>query len=111
MKGFICSDDEFVAPAPYAVSSGGGALVGVTFGVAKADYGLGARGVFRRTGYIDLAKAAGEAWVAFTTKLYWDNTNKRLTSTASGNTFVGVAAQTQASADTVGRALLTGQLS
>ena len=32
-------------------------------------------------------------------KLYWDNTNKVLTTTASGNTIVGVAAAAAASGD------------
>lgn len=33
-----------------------------------------------------------------------------MTATATGNTLIGVARQSQASADTVGRVLLTGQI-
>jgi predicted RecA/RadA family phage recombinase len=58
---------------------------------------------------MDIAKATGEAWTAGQL-VYWDNTNKRLTTTSSGNGAArGAAAQAQASADTVGRALITGQ--
>lgn len=46
------------------------------------------------------AKFASEAW-AVGQVLYWDNTNKRLTTTASGNTKCGQALQPALAADTV----------
>ena len=39
-------------------------------------------------------------------KLYWDNTNKVLTTTASGNTIVGVAAEAALSGDANAKILL-----
>jgi len=109
MKGYKQDGTEFTAPAPYAVESGGGALIGSLFGVAKAKYASGARGVFVRTADTEIAKATGEAW-AIGAKVYWDNTNKRATTTATNNTLIGVAVQAQVSADTVGRVILTGQV-
>jgi len=48
----------------------------------------------------DAPKAAGEAWLVGA-DLYWDNTNKRFTTTATGNTKCGKALQPAAAADTV----------
>jgi predicted RecA/RadA family phage recombinase len=88
--------------APYDVPAGGGALVGSMFVVAIAAVLSGGSGQGRTVGVIDMAKATGQAWTQGV-KLYWDNTAKNLTTTAGGNTLVGVAAQAQASGDTVGR--------
>ena len=100
---------EFIAP--YAVTSGSGMLVGILFSVALNDAAQGGRVEGRRFGVFDLTKAAGQAWVSDTTKLYWDNAAKNVTNVATGNTLIGVAAQSQASGDTIGRVLLTGQIS
>ncbi|MFZ3484271.1 DUF2190 family protein [Sphingomonas sp. 3-13AW] len=109
-RNFIQPGETITMTAPYAVTSGAGLLVGAVFAVALASAAQGAPVEARRVGVFDMTKAPGEAWVADTTKLYWDNTNKRVTSTATGNTLIGVARQSQASADTVGRVLLTGQI-
>ncbi|WP_300115238.1 capsid cement protein [Sphingobium sp.] len=107
-RNFVQPGDTLTFTAPYAVASGGGMLVGAVFAVALNAAALGAPVEGKTSGVWDLSKATGEAWVAYTTKVYWDNTNKRLTSTASGNTYVGVAVQNQASADTSGRVKLNG---
>ncbi|AJR24556.1 DUF2190 family protein [Sphingobium sp. YBL2] len=107
-RNFVQPGDTLTFTAPYAVASGAGMLVGAVFAVALNAAALGAPVEGRVVGVWDLPKAAGEAWVAYTTKVYWDNTNKRLTSTSAGNTYVGVAVQNQASADTTGRAKLNG---
>lgn len=95
--------------APYATADGGGVLVGAIFAVAMAAVASGAKGVFQRRGIFTLPKATGEAWTEGQ-KVYWDNTNRRLTTTASANTLVGAAAQAQLAGDTSGKALLTGQI-
>ena len=68
-----------------------------------------ARGRAQLTGVIDLAKVASQAWTAGA-KVYWDNTAKRATNVASGNTLIGVAVlAVGAGADeTVGRVRLNG---
>lgn len=110
-RNYIQPGDTLTFAAPYAVSSGGGFLVGVLFAVALGDAANGATVEGKRTGVFNLAKATGQAWTAYVTKLYWDNTGKLVTSTSSGNTLIGVAALNQASGDTTGRVLLTGQIS
>lgn len=109
MKGYIQDGDTIPFTAPYNVAAGGGALVGAMFVVAIAAVLAGGSGQGRRRGVMDLPKAAGQAWTQGA-KLYWDNAAFNLTTTAAGNTLVGCAAQAQASADVVGRAMITGQI-
>lgn len=109
MRNWIADGDVVPFTAPYDVAAGGGALVGAMFVVAVAAVVSGGTGQGRRRGVMDLAKATGEAWTQGA-KLYWDNTNKRLTTTATSNTLVGCAYQAQGSGDTVGRAIITGQI-
>lgn len=106
-SNYIQSGDRITLTAPYAVASGAGALVGTVFGVALAALGNGVAGEFAMKGVFDLAKATGQTW-SQGAALYWDNTNKNVTTTSAGNTKIGVATQTQASGDTVGRVRLNG---
>ncbi len=106
MKNYVQDGEVLTLTAPYAVSSGGGALVGTNiFGVATNDVANGATGEFAVCGVYDLTAlgtdtgSAGTIW-------YWDNTNKRLTTTSSGNTKVGVGVNTKANGDTTARVRL-----
>jgi predicted RecA/RadA family phage recombinase len=107
MKNFVQSGVNVTLPAPYAVTSGQGALVGALFGVASADYANGALGEFVTQGVFDLPKAGSQAWTVGV-KVYWDNTNRVCTTTASGNTLIGVATAAVAggAGDTIGRVRL-----
>ncbi|MCW2390968.1 DUF2190 family protein [Sphingobium sp. B11D3A] len=109
MKNFVQDAETIEVPAPYDVASGGAFLVGALFAVALATAKSGDLVQGKRRGAIMLPKATGAAW-AIGDKLYWDNTNKVLTKTASGNTLVGAALAVAASGDTNGLALLTGQI-
>lgn len=109
-RNFVQPGDTITMIAPAAVASGAGVLVGAVFGIALHDAAQGAPVEVKRTGVWDVAKATGQAWVADTTKLYWDNTAKNVTTTVGTNVLVGVARQNQAAGDTIGRALLTGQI-
>ncbi len=108
-KNYVQPGETITLIAPYNVSSGGGLLVGSIFGVALADAASGAPVEARRTDVFDLAKATGQSWTQGA-KLYWDNTARNVTPTATSNTLIGAAAQAQASSDAVGRVLVTGQL-
>lgn len=103
-KGFVQDGDVLTLTAPYAVQSGGGALVGAIFGVALAAVANGARGEFMVNGVHDIPKATGA--VSEGAKIYWDNTNKVVTATASGNTLIGAAVQAQVSGDATARVRL-----
>ena len=102
MKNFVYGGRHFqVAGAPYAAAAGAGMLVGSLFGVASVAIASGGDGVICTQGVFTLVKLSGEAWTQGA-KIYWDNTNKRCTTTSSGNTLIGVAAKAEASGHTLG---------
>ncbi len=90
-------------------ASGKGYLAGAVFGVITALTRNGqtvfsnqasAQGdvaVLALEGVYTLPKATGA--ITLGAKLYWDNTAKNITTTASGNTFCGYAFSAQASGD------------
>lgn len=108
MRNFIDPGDTLTLVAPYAVITGAGLLVGSLFAVAAEPAGNGATVEAMTEGVFDLAKASG-AWTQGA-KVYWDNSAKNVTTTASGNTLIGVATQAQLSGDTTGRVDVTGQI-
>jgi predicted RecA/RadA family phage recombinase len=109
MKTYIQPGHAVTLIAPYDVLSGDGLLVGAIFGVASHNATSGAEVETQLTGVLDLAKTASQAWTAGA-KVYWDNTAKRVTNVASGNTLVGVAvlAVGGGADETIGRVRLNG---
>lgn len=109
MQNFVSEGITVTVPAPTGgVTSGNGYLIGSLFGVAvttaaeAADVGLRVMGIF------DLPRETGgsTAW-AVGDKVYWDNTNKRTTKTATSNTKIGIAVKAAADGDATGRLRLT----
>lgn len=78
-----------IAPSG-GLTSGGGYLVGGLFGVAVATAAQDESVALCTKGVFNLPKLSTDV-VAVGDLLYWDNTNKRLTKTASSNYRVGVA--------------------
>jgi predicted RecA/RadA family phage recombinase len=109
MKNYVQKGETLTLTAPYAVSAGGGGLVGSVFGVATNDYANGEEGEFQVAGVFDLTRETG-ASTGFTqgALIYWDNTNKRITKTATSNKLIGVAAKAAADSDATGRVRLNG---
>lgn len=107
---FVQDGDALTFTSPYAVASGGGFKVGLVFAVAMTAAASGGQVEGRRRGVWNITKATGEAWTAFTTPLYWDDTNKRVTSTAGSNLKIGLPGANAASGDTSGRVVLYPQI-
>lgn len=107
MKNGIQDGKTLDITAPYAVLSGGMVKVGTIIGVAITDIASGSIGTVERSGVYEVVKTTGEAW-AVGDKIYWDNTAKSCTTTASGNTLCGAATEIAASGATVGRVFLDG---
>jgi predicted RecA/RadA family phage recombinase len=107
MRNYIQPGHALTLIAPYDVVSGDGLLIGSIFGVASHDALSGAEVEAQLTGVLDLAKVASQAWTAGA-KVYWDNTAKRATTVASGNTLIGVAVLAVGSGaeEVIGRARL-----
>lgn len=109
MKNFVQEGRTVTLPAPYDRNSGEGALIGALFGVANGDVASGDDGEWDLVGVFDLTKTASQAW-AVGAKVYWDDTNKVCTTTASGNTLIGAAvlAVGSGAGETTGRVRLNG---
>lgn len=109
MKNFVQVGNVLDVPAPRAVTSGQAVAIGAIVGVAAMDYPAGAQGQFNVTGIYDFPKAASQAWTVGA-KVYWDDTNKVMTTTASGAILAGVAvlAVGATASETTGRVRLNG---
>jgi len=84
-------------PSGADVASGDLVIIGTIAGVAKTDIADGETGAVHICGVFSLPKASGA--VTQGAKLYWSSTNSNVTTTASGNTLIGVAAAAAASGD------------
>jgi predicted RecA/RadA family phage recombinase len=109
MKNFVQAGDTITVPAPYDRSSGQGAKVGQIFGVCTGDALSGADVALKTSGVFDLTKAGSQAWTVGAL-VYWDDTNKRCTTVATGNLLIGaaIAAVDNAVGSTTGRVRLNG---
>jgi predicted RecA/RadA family phage recombinase len=107
MKNYVQSGDLITVTAPYAVSSGQGVLVGSLFGVATCDAASGASVDIMPEGVFDITALTSDTGTAGA-KMYWDNTNKRLTTTTTSNTLVGVLTLAKGGSDTTARVYLDG---
>jgi predicted RecA/RadA family phage recombinase len=79
------------------ITSGQFVLVGTIGGVAKTDIANGKTGAVHVCGVFSLPKASGA--VTQGAKLYWDDSESEVTTTATDNTLIGVAAAAAASGD------------
>lgn len=107
MKNKVQSGNVISVIAPYLALSGQGVLVGALFGVASIDAANGAPVEIDRTGVYTLAANTADTGTVGT-KMYWDNTNRRLTTTATNNTLVGALAVAKGGSDTTATVLLDG---
>lgn len=109
MKNFVQNGKKLTLTAPYDRLSGQGALVGFLFGVAIVDVVSGSDADFEVEGVYDLAKTAADTFTVGA-KVYWDNTAKSCTSTATANTLIGCATAAAAGADATVRVRLNPQV-
>lgn len=93
MKNYVQKGENLTLPAPYALASGDGALVGSIFGVAAGDAANGAEADLVTVGVFTLPKVSTDAMTAGT-PVYWDDTAKLVTITATDNTKIGVSVAT-----------------
>lgn len=98
MNNFVQSGETILLTAPYTVTSGQAAKVGKFFGVACDDITSGATGQFKTEGVFNITKTTGA--IAQGDPVFWDNTNKYLTTTANSNAEVGVCLVAALSGDT-----------
>lgn len=98
MKSFKQAGSNLTIPAPAAVSSDDVVIAGNIVGIAAGAAGAGDLVDVVVTGVFELPKVAANAFTLGAV-VYWNATSKLATSTASGNTKLGVAIEA-APADT-----------
>ena len=107
MRNFVSPGAMVTFPAPAGgLKSGDGIIVGSLFGIAASDALAGADVECLTAGVVELPSAA-QAF-AFGAKVYWNTTNETVTTTATGNTLIGVAARAAATTDPIVRVRLNG---
>ncbi|AGC43261.1 hypothetical protein MYSTI_01930 [Myxococcus stipitatus DSM 14675] len=107
MNNYSQLGETVTLTAPYAVSSGEGALVGSLFGVATGNVASGAEGEFLTCGVVVLKKTSAQAWTQGA-KVYWDNAARECTTTASTNALIGCALSAAANPSATGAVRLNG---
>ena len=109
MKNFVQRGGVISAVAPYALLSGDGAKIGSLFGIACGDAAIGAPVELARHGIFELKALSSDAGVAGA-KVYWDDTNRRLTTMLGGNILVGCLAEAKSNGQSTAAVLLDGAL-
>lgn len=104
-KNYIGPGDHLTVTAPYAVTSGQGVLVGALFGIASHDAANGAAVVIHTDGVYDITKEPALA-ISAGARVFWDNTNRRITTTLTSNFCVGMATIAAAGGDANVRVIL-----
>ena len=89
-NNFVQPGDVITIPAPAAVASGEPVIAGDIKGIAAGAAASGQPVDVNTSGVWDLSKVSANAF-ALGAKVYWDASAKLATSTASGNTLIGVA--------------------
>lgn len=109
MKNFKQEGRYLTVTAPYAVEAGDGVKVGQIFGVAAAVAALDDDVEIDTGGIYELDKAASQAWTVGAL-VYWDDSAKVCTTSASGNALIGAATAAVAggAGDTLGNVRLNG---
>jgi predicted RecA/RadA family phage recombinase len=110
MNNYVQPGRVIDAAMPYDRTSGDGVLVGTAlFGVCVDTKTSGQTGPIATEGVYDITKATNQA-LAIGARAYWDNTNKRITTTSSGNLEVGVCVGTAAGTTDATARIMLGQV-
>ncbi|WFS01598.1 DUF2190 family protein [Rhizobium tumorigenes] len=105
MKNFLQPGHSIDVPAPTGGSvSGMPVIIGSLIGIASVTALAGTLIAIQRTGCYSLPKAAQALTLG--AKVYWDATNKVITTTSASNTLIGTAIADAASGDATGNVLL-----
>ncbi len=113
MKNYVQAGDSLTLTAPSGgVVSGKGYLIGGLFVVAAATIAEGLPFAGKRHGVFEFVAQthASTQALAVGDLAYWDDTNKRVTKTATGNTAIGVIIEAKASTAATAKVVLVPRL-
>jgi predicted RecA/RadA family phage recombinase len=107
MRNYVQPGDSLAVAVPYSggVTAGQGVLVGALFGIASVDGAQNAVIEVATKGVFDIAKEPSLA-ISAGARVFWDNTNRRITTTPTGNFQVGIAVNAALAADATARVVL-----
>jgi len=89
-RNFVAPGEHFDFTATAAVASGDVVLMTDTIGIATRALAIGETGPVVTENVFTVSKLSTDA-ITKGQKVYWDNTNKRMTLTSAGNTLAGRA--------------------
>lgn len=107
MRNYVQPGDVVTVPAPAAVASGDGVLVGGLFGIAGTDAASGDPVEIKTVGVYDMPKTSAQAWTVGAA-IYWDNSAGVATTVDTSNTLIGKAVEAAANPSGTGRVRLNG---
>jgi predicted RecA/RadA family phage recombinase len=93
MRNYVQPGVSITVTATAAASSGDGVKVGNLFGIASGDAAIGEKLVLTTEGVFEMPKVSANTFDVGALA-YWDDAAKVITSTASGNTRVGLTVTT-----------------
>lgn len=108
-KNHVQRGDVLTIPAPAAVVSGGIVQAGSIIGVAQGSAAIGEQVDVACGGVWTLPKVASEAYAGAGVPVYYNAGNGLVTSTASGNTKLGVAIESVAASTGTVKVHLNGE--
>lgn len=106
MKNYIQPGDSITVPAPADVKSGDLVVVGDLFGVAQFSAASGDPVEIATKGVFGLPKVSAQAW-SVGAKVYYVAADKNISTTATGNTFIGHATEAVANPSDFGAVRLS----
>ena len=92
MKNFVQRGENITVTAAAVAASGAGVKVGSLFGIASGDAAIGDPLVLVTTGVFEMPKVGTDEFT-LGAAVYWRSSDGLVTTTASGNTKVGVAVE------------------
>ena len=107
MKNYIQTGVNITLAAPEAVISGQGVIVGNIFGIASGDAAINEDVDLVTEGVFELPKVGANNFT-MGAKVYFDDATNLVTTTASGNTYIGVAIEAAAASTATVRVRLNG---
>lgn len=113
MRNYVQAGDSLTLTAPSGgVVSGKGYLIGGLFLVAAVTAAEGVNFTGKRTGVFEFPAQthASTQALAVGDVAYWDDTNKRVTKTATGNTVIGVVVEAKASTAATAKVVLVPRM-
>lgn len=90
MRNFVQAGENITVTAAAIATSGAGVKVGNLFGIASGDAGIGDRLDLVTAGVFEMPKVAADD-ITLGAAIYWRASDGLVTTTASGNTKIGVA--------------------